>query len=244
MDDIDALARRVDEDRWLAARFASARTRVHLNALYALNYEIARTAETVTQGALGDIRLAWWREAIAEIYAGQTVRAHPVTQAFARVVAMANPPRAPLDALIDARSADLEPAPFATWDALEAYVDATAGGVIRVALALCGGEDEVLAADAGKAWGYAGLLRAAPFWAARGRTMKPGDAAEGTLETELRQRADGALDQASARAKAAAHTLFPAYGYVALARGYLRNPQRSLISRQLTLIGASASGRL
>ena len=80
---LDTLVRRVDEDRWLASRFAPAGVRSRLTALYALNYEISRTAETVTQPALGDIRLAWWREAVEEIYAGRAVRAHPALSAFA-----------------------------------------------------------------------------------------------------------------------------------------------------------------
>ena len=69
MDDLDSqLVRRTDEDRWLASRFAPADVRADLIALYALNYEVARTVEVVSQPTLGDIRLAWWREAIAEIY--------------------------------------------------------------------------------------------------------------------------------------------------------------------------------
>ncbi|HVY86682.1 MAG TPA: squalene/phytoene synthase family protein [Caulobacterales bacterium] len=236
--------RRADEDRWLAARFAPARARAHLNALCALNYEIARTAESVTQAPLGDIRLAWWREAIDEIYAGKTPRAHPTVQAFAAAVTEAGPPREPIEALIAARAADLEPAPFATWADLERYVDATAGGVIRVALALCGGANEAFAASAGKAWGYAGLVRVAPFWKARGRVLAPRDADAARIESDLRARAQVALAEARAMAPKLPDTLFPAYGYVALVSSYLRRAQRPLLLRQLTLIAAAATGRL
>ena len=64
---LDDLVRRVDEDRWLASRFAPADVRARLIALYAVNYEIARTAEVVREPGVGDIRLAWWRDALAEI---------------------------------------------------------------------------------------------------------------------------------------------------------------------------------
>src|SRR5262249_35669215 len=75
--------RHADEDRGWASRFAPEDARKRLVALYALNHEIARTAETVRQAAIGDIRLQWWRDAAAEVFAGKIVRQHPVVQAFA-----------------------------------------------------------------------------------------------------------------------------------------------------------------
>ncbi|MBK8544168.1 MAG: hypothetical protein IPL62_11845 [Caulobacteraceae bacterium] len=50
MDDLDTLVRRVDEDRWLAARFAPPLVRERLIAIYAVNYEIARRRPCVKQG--------------------------------------------------------------------------------------------------------------------------------------------------------------------------------------------------
>ncbi|MBC8107455.1 MAG: squalene/phytoene synthase family protein, partial [Anaerolineae bacterium] len=64
--DLGTLVRRVDEDRWLASRFAPAPVRERLIALYAVNYEIARLSETVREAPLGDIRLEWWRSALSE----------------------------------------------------------------------------------------------------------------------------------------------------------------------------------
>ena len=68
MESLDALVRRVDEDRWLAARFAPRLVRERLTALYALNHEIARAAEGASNPTLGEMRLLWWRDAIAEIH--------------------------------------------------------------------------------------------------------------------------------------------------------------------------------
>jgi 15-cis-phytoene synthase len=70
MNDLDRLVRRVDEDRWLALRFAPEEVRARLIALYAVNYEIARTAEIVSEPALGDIRLEWWRSALEQMAEG------------------------------------------------------------------------------------------------------------------------------------------------------------------------------
>lgn len=235
MEDISATVRRADEDRWLASRFASAEVRAKLEALYALNDEIARTASVVTQAAIGDIRLAWWREAIGDIYDGKPPRAHPVLASFAAVLHDTPWPRAEFEALIAARGADLDTTPFADWRAFDAYVEATAGGVMRLALTACGArvEDAFVSAGA-RAWGYAGLARA-------GRL-----AMAGVARADLIERARAAYVQAKAmRFETAA---FPALGYVTLTPLYLRalEQQREvpLLRRQFALVLASARGRL
>lgn len=244
--ELDSLVRRIDEDRWLASRFAPADVRARLIALYALNYEIARAAEAVSEPALGDIRLAWWREAVGEIYAGAQTRAHPALAAFAAAQKEAPMSHATLASLIEARAKDLEAAPFAGWSDLEAYVDATAGGVMRLAVEACGADCAPLEAflrHAGRAWGCAGLARAAPFWRARGRLVLPGEADE--VEALLqRARAEHAM----ARATRPPGATFPAVGYVALVPAYARAAKQrggvSLLARQFRLIGAAATGRL
>ena len=61
-----ALVRRHDRDRYQTALFAPADRREAIFALYAFNYEIARVREIVTQPMLGQIRLQWWREIVAQ----------------------------------------------------------------------------------------------------------------------------------------------------------------------------------
>jgi len=243
MDDLDKHVRHHDEDRWLASRFAPAPVRARLVAVYALNHEIARTAETVSQAAIGDIRLAWWREALAEIAEGKPARAHPMLQALAR-----NDARSPAWApLIEARGKDLDAAPFATWSELDDYVDATAGGVMRIGLAACGlatEAHEAFVRAAAQAWGNVGLLRAAPYWRGRGRALLPREG--GTLE-ELTARAGAAVRETRALSASLPTAAFPAVGYVALASAYLRTlkrrgGERALIAKQLKLIGAAATG--
>src|SRR5262249_51454870 len=148
-------------------------------AIYALNHEIARTAGVVTQAAIGDIRLQWWREAIAEIFDGRPPRAHPVLKAIAQANLEMPLPRAALDALIGARGRDLDAVPFATFAEIEAYLDATAGNLMRVASATCNATiDPSILRAAAKAWGYAGLLRSASFWRASGRSVLPAENAD------------------------------------------------------------------
>ena len=57
--------RRHDRARYLSSLFAPDERREDLFALYAFNLEVAKTAEVVSEPMLGQIRLQWWREAIA-----------------------------------------------------------------------------------------------------------------------------------------------------------------------------------
>ncbi len=242
--DLDALVRRVDEDRWLASRFAPADARRGLIAVYALNYEIARTAEIVSEGAIGDIRLAWWREALAEVAAGQPPRSHPVLEAFA-AAHVETPFSSPvIAAMIEARGKDLDSAPFRAWEDIEAYIDATAGSVMQLALTACAASaDAGFVRSAARTWGYTGLLRAEPVWRARGRVLLPGGVDGAAMTERARDAVTGA------RANRVPTSAFPALGYTALAPTYLDALQRGrnevpLLWRQLKLVRAAATGRI
>ena len=170
----EALLRKADYDRYLAALFAPAAARPHLVALYAFNYEIARTAESVSQPVMGQIRLQWWREAIEELYAGRT-RAHEVVTALGEAVRVHALPRALFDAVIDAREADLDEAPFADLASMQTYAEATSGHVMQLAARILGadGTMDAAAREAGIAYALTGLLRALPFSAARRHLVLP-----------------------------------------------------------------------
>jgi NADH dehydrogenase [ubiquinone] 1 alpha subcomplex assembly factor 6 len=177
MQAVEALVKSVDYDRYLAALLVTPQARPHLFALYAFNYEVAKTAENVSQPVMGQIRLQWWRDAIEEIYAGSE-RRHEVVQALAEAIRAQALPRALFDALIDARESDFDEAPFADWTSLQAYADATSGNLMRLAARILGagtGLDEA-AGEAGIAYALAGLLRALPFHAAQRRLMLPAEA--------------------------------------------------------------------
>ncbi len=58
--------RALDRDRFVTALFAPPAARDELIALYSFNLELARIAEQVSEPMIGEIRLAWWREAVAD----------------------------------------------------------------------------------------------------------------------------------------------------------------------------------
>jgi phytoene synthase len=174
------LVERHDRDRYLACLFAPEAEREQLFALYAFNHEVAKTAEVVSEPMLGQIRLQWWRESLAGIYAG-TPRRHEVIEPLAAAVAAKALPRDLLEAVIDAREADLEAAPPEDLEALRRYAEGTSTVLLRAALKILGAEDTAsleAANSLGPAWAYLGLLRAVPLHARQKRSYLPADLCE------------------------------------------------------------------
>lgn len=167
--------RRFDNDRFLCTLFAPPAEREALLALYAFNVEIARAREVVREATLGRMRLQWWRDVIAGIYAGQRQR-EPVAAALAEAVARFELSRGHFDRLIDGREFDCEDRPPATLDDLVAYGEATAAPLVKLSAEVCAAsEDRVAdaAGDIGIAWALTGLIRAVPFHARAKRLYLP-----------------------------------------------------------------------
>ena len=227
--DLDALVRRADPDRWLAARFvADPEARGDLIALYALNYELSRAAEVASQPLIGEMRLAWWREAVEEMFEGRPVRHHPVAQALEQAVRRRGLPRAGLEGLIDGRLRELEPWPLGEGE-VDAYLDATAGRLMTLASqVLAPGLDTGLH-PAGRAWGLAGLARL-------GGRLPPGYDARG--------RAEQALREANAAPETLPVAAFPAVAYATLARPYAAGATPCELSKRARLTWAVLRGRV
>ncbi|MGQ0662109.1 MAG: phytoene/squalene synthase family protein [Pseudomonadota bacterium] len=167
--------RRYDSDRYLCALFGPDSLRGHLFALYAFNLEIAKVREVVREPIAGQLRLQWWREAIAEM-AGGGCRAHPVARALAAAFKERHLEAAGFERLLSAREADLADAPPADLAALEDYAEATSASLVHLALAVLGTPVPTSMAagrHVGIAWALIGLLRAVPFHAAGRRLYLP-----------------------------------------------------------------------
>ncbi len=175
---VGALARAADYDRYLSAVFAPAGRREALFALIAFNHEIARIPEAVSEPMLGRIRLQWWREVLDAAYASEPTRRHEVALPLADTIRACALGRAPFDALLKAREADLEEGGPADLAALERYAAGTGGALTELMVATSGAEGRP-ALEAGRqvgtAWALVGTLRAAPHAAAQGRVTLPAD---------------------------------------------------------------------
>jgi phytoene synthase len=175
---VRAIARAGDPDRALSALFAPRDARPDLFALYALNVELARIAEQVSEPDLGAIKLQWWREAIDKAASGETT-GHPVADALGDAMRRRALPAERVASLIDARSFDIAPRIMPDQASLEAYLGATAGTLFALSAWILGGRDSVVEAAAqaaGLAYGLTGLMRALPVHAASGRVYLPADA--------------------------------------------------------------------
>ena len=268
----EATVRRFDPDRYFATLFAPAEKRPLLFVLYAFNHEVARAAETTREPMMGEIRLEWWRETIAEARQGRP-RAQPVAVALVELFARTSLMQGELEALVDARSAETLPAPFADLSALELHVQATASQLMRLAATVLdpAAEVDVLTREAGVAYGLVGILRSIPFHAVRGRCFLPADllAANGLAPADLlspRHRQGVANVISVITQAAAAHfgrarqmqipkLLLPAILPASLAPYYLRHITRSRgglrnagdvsqLRRQLVLLRAAIFGQL
>lgn len=265
--------RRVDPDRYFSALFAPAERRPLLFALYAFNHELAHVAEVVREPMIGEIRLAWWREAVEEARDGRP-RAHDVVRGLAEMFARSGPPLDPFEAMIDARSFDVNPDVFPDLAALETYASATSGSLMRLAVSvlLDGEAVGAIAGDAGTAYGLAGILRAIGFHAARRKLFLPRDlldavglSPEDIFAGKSAAKLDTVVSAIAARARTrltaarAQHTprhALPALMPAALVPLYLKRLMRRsfdplrdksnvpLFRKQIAFMGAAARGRI
>lgn len=172
----DALVRDGDKDRWLACLFVPEPYRRHLMALCAFNVEIASVRERVSSPLPGEVRLQWWRDAVAKQGHGD-VLANPVAAALLDTLDRCRLPPQALVTMTEARIHDLYDDLFPDVTALEAYCGETAGALLQLsALVLADGANPdtgTLAGHAGCAYAITGHLCSFALLASRGQVMIP-----------------------------------------------------------------------
>ncbi len=169
------IVRTHDPDRYLTALMAPRRVRDALLALYAFNAELARIPSLVSEPALGEVRLQWWRDEVDTIGAASPSGA-PVAEALGKAVSAYDLPKPLLIGMIDARSADLDGGGFPDLQALSAYLYKSEGAVFALSARIMGATDASTgraANAAGLAVGLTNLLRMLARDAAAGKVMLP-----------------------------------------------------------------------
>jgi phytoene synthase len=169
------LVRERNYERYLGALYAPARLRPHLFAIYAFDEEVARIADAVTEPLAGEIRLQWWRDAVDSLAEGAT--GNPVARAVQSAIREHGLPSDLFHAAIDARSFDLSGAAMPDCEHLDAYLDATAGSTMGLAIRLLAPDSAAAAAPAAlaaaRAAGLLRLLRNLARQASHGRVYLP-----------------------------------------------------------------------
>jgi phytoene/squalene synthetase len=173
------IVRRGDPDRFLAVMAAKPSARAVLFPIYAFNVEVARAPWVTQEALIAEMRLQWWRDALAEIAAGGMVRRHDVVGELAHVL---TPDLVPvLDRLIEARRWDIAKEPFADMAAFDAYLQDTGGGLMWATAAALGSGAADVAQRLGAAAGLANLFLAVPGLLASGRKPLPDDSPKAIL---------------------------------------------------------------
>ncbi|MGR3495790.1 squalene/phytoene synthase family protein [Citreimonas sp.] len=226
------LVERGDPDRFAATMAAPVPVRAVLFPLYAFNVEVSRAPWVTAEPMIAEMRLQWWRDVLDEIAEGQGVRRHEVATPLSRVLD-ADAARS-LDALIEARRWDISPQAHDDDAALDAYLDATGGTLLRVAARALGDTDGRAAQALGRAAGLAAYLRAVPDLQARNRIPLVDGRPEGVVA--LARRGLTWLDEARATRHAVPRLARPA-----LTAGWLAGP---VLKRAIDNPGHVAEGTL
>ena len=210
------IVQRGDPDRFAAVMAAPTAARARLFPLYAFNLEVARAPWVSKEPIIGEMRLQWWRDVVAE----PAPRAHEVAGPFHALIQEAALPLAVIDRLIEARIHDVYGEPFADVAAFDAYLDDTAGGLMWLAAKACGGTDESAARALGWAMGLANYLRAVPELEARGRQPLP----DGRVEAVQALAKDGLQRLATAKGRVPVPAALAAWQARGLLRQVVANP--------------------
>jgi 15-cis-phytoene synthase len=188
------LVEKADPERFRAIMSAPVATRPVLFALYAFNVEIIRAPWLTNEPMIAEMRLQWWRDALAEIGDGGIVRRHEVVDVLATVIdAQA---ATVLDGVVAARRWDIYTDEFEDEAAFDTYIDQTSGALMQVAARLLGPADPAVVGDFAYGAGVANLLRALPVLRDRGRAPLPDPSLAGI--SALARRALARLDRARA----------------------------------------------
>lgn len=216
MQDLDAKLAQQDPDRWLSSRFvADPAARADLVALYSLDNELAGVARKVRDPLVGEMRLAWWREALGGLISTGDTRGHAVLEAL-------KPATLPMDAVAGLPDRYIDAlAPAEGDEALLARIDETDGVVMALAaLRLDPAARVEQVADA-----------------ARALTLARTGQADRAAAREALRRGQGALAGLPAAA-------FPAVAHAALATAYAGGGKPGPLGKRLRITWAVLTGRL
>ncbi|PYG29876.1 squalene/phytoene synthase family protein [Pelagimonas varians] len=168
-----SLVQKGDADRFAAAMAVPVSARAVLFPIYAFNIEVSRAAWASKEPIIAQMRLQWWLDTLDEIEAGGMVRRHEVVTPLALVLQGQDLRR--LRDLTRARELDLEKAPFADADALDSYLDQTAGFLAVQAADALGAPKAVFPEIMywGRAAGFVRYLQAVPELETRGKLPLP-----------------------------------------------------------------------
>ena len=147
-----------------------------ITALYAFCREVDDVVDECTDGGIARTKLAWWRQELARLYAGEPQ--HPVARALAPAIQPFGIKREYLSEIIDGMEMDLSQNRYLDFAALEQYCHRVAGVVGLLAASIFGYRDErtlVYAHTLGLAFQLTNIIRDVGEDSRKGRIYLPQD---------------------------------------------------------------------
>jgi phytoene/squalene synthetase len=188
-------AREFEPDYFYAALLAPRDAQHDLIVLAAYVAETACISTSVQEPALAEIRVQWWRDALADAVVG-TRSGNPVLDALADVVSRRGVGLHDASLPLEAIDREIEGAPFQSDEDLRTFLDQGSGAVARMALkitapgAAMGDEASFALTQASQAIGAIRLARRLAELIRHGRCPFPpgsGDLDDSMSETTVRQ---------------------------------------------------------
>ena len=169
-------------------RFLPEDRRRAIHAFYAFCREVDDVADECRDPALARTKLAWWRNEVARLYAGQPE--HPVTRALAEAIGPFHLPEDVFSQIIDGMEMDLGLVRYPDFKELRLYCHRVAGVVGEAAALIFGISDRATLKYAnrlGLAFQLTNIIRDVGEDARRGRIYLPQDelAAHGVSEADI-----------------------------------------------------------
>jgi 15-cis-phytoene synthase len=149
-----------DRSDYYSVRFAPARKRGALAALYAFWHEVREILVECSDAQVAHVKLAWWYDEIHAMYAKQP--RHPISVPLAQAVADHELPQRPFLTLIEGLNRQAGPAHYDSFEMLAEHYRQTRGQLTLLAGAIGGDVDAALAeplVDAGMLQALTSMLR-------------------------------------------------------------------------------------
>jgi 15-cis-phytoene synthase len=220
------LVQRADPDRFMATMAAPVAARLVLFPLYALNVEVARAPWVTEESMIAEMRLQWWRDAVAEIAQGDVVRRHQVVTPLAGIL---KPELAALmDEMIAVRRWDIYRDPFEDIEHFQKYLDRSSGTLMWVAARTLGDANEQTVRDFGFATGVANWFQAIPELVERKRIPLLDGTSDGVraLAQEALLRLNKARRSRALVSKSARPAMLAGWQTKAVLQQVIRDPDR------------------